>query len=152
MREPKNKPARVQYGVGAGTAVAFAARHGNAPPIHMRLALLGSWANGVMNRKLPAGFIDAGRHVEKVAPPLVDRRIERPVVSSHSMFVLFGFDGDVAAVTAEDLGPGVATAGERAADRAVVLRAAEERRPVGVRHAVVELRRLVAVVQARPAG
>src|SRR5580765_2341907 len=54
-RELKKAPACVHTVPTIGLSTALLVRHGNAPPIHIRLGVDGSWANGVMNRKLPEG-------------------------------------------------------------------------------------------------
>jgi len=73
MRAPKNALARVQYGFGATAFAAASARHMNAPPIHIRAAVAGSWVNGVMNRKLPAPSVMPEVTVWYDTPPLVER-------------------------------------------------------------------------------
>src|SRR6476469_1567793 len=64
-------------------------RHMNCPPIHRRVDVFGSILNTVMNGNASPA-IPAMTEAE-LAPPLVERRSERPVVSKKIVFVFCGF-------------------------------------------------------------
>ena len=64
-------------------------RHMKRPPIHKRVGVIGSILKTVMNGNTsPVIPVITGA---ELAPPLVDRRNERPVVSKNIVFVLAGF-------------------------------------------------------------
>src|SRR5450631_2489944 len=73
-----------------GLAVACVVLQTNAPPVHILAAFVGSWVNGVMNRKLPAASVIPLVNDEKLEPPLSDRAMDLPVFSAHNIFVLPG--------------------------------------------------------------
>src|SRR5262245_32043622 len=62
-------------------------RQANAPPYHSRFELLGSIANGWMNRKLPAASVTPLLICAQLAPPFSDRCRLLPVFSAYSTFV-----------------------------------------------------------------
>src|SRR5690242_10554687 len=63
-------------------------RHMNWPPIHKRVGTLGSMRKTVMNGNASPA-IPVSTDAE-LAPPFVERRNERPVVSKKMVFVFVG--------------------------------------------------------------
>ena len=64
-------------------------RHMKRPPIHKRVGVIGSILKTVMNGNTSPA-IPVMTEAE-LAPPFVERRNERPVVSKNIVFVLAGF-------------------------------------------------------------